>query len=358
VKKPERILPLLLAWSVVAGALPSRILAQDNTQAGLESPEDLRRLVAPIALYPDALVAQILAAATYPVQIVEAHRWLDEHPGLTGGSLAAAVDSLSWDPSVKALTQFPSVLADLDKNLSWTSALGDAYINQPQDVLDAVQAMRNDALQAGHLETTPQQDVTVQEGVVVIEPRNPDIVYVPVFDPCTVYGVPWVFYPGWVTGCIPSGPVIVFGVGIHVGWPAGPCCVWRWPAWHTDWRARAVTYNHHPYVSRTTTFVDRRAPNRAPPAAPRPRAAPAPTAPRVAPARPVTPRSSPADRGFGPARGQTGTRSGVFSGFGQGGSARGSAARGRTSAGAPPRPQGHPTAGAPPHPQGAAPRRK
>jgi hypothetical protein len=301
--------------------------------------------VAPIALYPDPLVAQILAAATYPVQIVEAHRWLAQHPNLTRDSLAAAVDSLTWDPSVKALTQFPSVLATLDTNLAWTSALGDAYINQPQDVLDAVQAMRSEALQAGNLETTPQQTVTSQEGVVVIAPRSPDIVYVPVFDPCTVYGVPWVFYPGYVTGCIPTGPVIVFGMGIHIGWPVGPCCAWRWPAWHCDWRSRAVIYNHHPYVSRTTTFVDRRVLYRAPSAPPRARAVPGP-APRGVPSRPPPPRSTPADRGFGPARGQTGIRSGVFSGFGQGGSVRSSAARGRTSAGAAPRSQG------------AAPRRK
>jgi len=171
-----------------------------------------------------------------------------------------------------------------------------------------------------------------------------------------VYGVPWVFYPGWVTGCVPSGPVIVFGVGIHIGW-AGPCCVWRWPAWRTDWRGRTVIYNHHAYVSRTTTFIDRRTLYRAPvaphPVPPRPRAAPA---PRSVPARPAPPPSTPADWGFGPARGQTGVRSGVFSGFGQGGSTRGSAARGRTSASTPPR--SAPPRGEPPRAPVPAPRRK
>jgi len=105
-------------------------------------PSELNQLVAPIALYPDALVAQILAAATYPTQVVEADRWMQQHADLNGDALAQAVDSQSWDPSVKALTQFPSVLQTMDRNLSWTSSLGDAYVNGQQVVLDAVQVLR------------------------------------------------------------------------------------------------------------------------------------------------------------------------------------------------------------------------
>ena len=118
-----------------------------------QSPE-ADRLVAPIALYPDALVAQILAAATYPTEVVEAERWMQQHPDLKGDALAQAVDPQSWDPSVKALTQFPSVLAMMDKSLSWTSSLGDAYVNGQQNVLDAVQVMRQRAQQAGNLKST------------------------------------------------------------------------------------------------------------------------------------------------------------------------------------------------------------
>src|SRR5208282_4205972 len=109
----------------------------------------LQRLVAPIALYPDSLVAQILAASTFPEEVVEADRWVQDHPDLKGDALGKAVDEQPWDPSVKALTAFPSVLGNMDKNLSWTSTLGDAYYNQQQDVMDAVQVMRHKAEQAG-----------------------------------------------------------------------------------------------------------------------------------------------------------------------------------------------------------------
>ena len=112
---------------------------QSPAPAVQQSPQELQQLVAPIALYPDALVAQVLAASTYPTEIVEADRWMQSHSDLKGETLAAEVDKQPWDPSVKALTQFPSVLENMDKNLSWTSSLGDAYANQQQDVMDAVQ---------------------------------------------------------------------------------------------------------------------------------------------------------------------------------------------------------------------------
>src|ERR1039457_4701135 len=140
-----------------------------------QSPEQLQRLVAPIALYPDSLVAQILAASTFPDEVVEADRWVQAHPDLKGEALGQAVDQQPWDPSVKALDAFPSVLGDMDKNLSWTSSLGDAYYNQQQDVMDAVQVMRRRAEQAGNLKTTPQQTVTNQDSSVVIAPANPEI---------------------------------------------------------------------------------------------------------------------------------------------------------------------------------------
>jgi hypothetical protein len=133
-----------------------------------QTPEQLQQLAAPIALYPDALVAQVLAASTYPTEVVEADRWLQQHLDLKGPSLAQAVDSQPWDPSIKALMQFPSVLANMDKNLSWTSALGDAYVNQPQDVLNAVQTMRQRAQQAGNLQSNSQQTVTTQGQSIIV----------------------------------------------------------------------------------------------------------------------------------------------------------------------------------------------
>src|SRR6202041_2824407 len=125
-----------------------------------QTADELQQLVAPIALYPDSLVAQVLAASTFPEQVVEADRWVQAHPDLKGTDLGNAVDQQPWDPSVKALTAFPSVLGNMDKNLSWTSSLGDAYYSQQQDVTNAVQFMRKKAESAGNLKTTPQQTVT------------------------------------------------------------------------------------------------------------------------------------------------------------------------------------------------------
>src|SRR6201988_2384488 len=154
---------------------------QSPTPAAQQSPQELQQLGAPIALYPDPLVAQILAASTYPTEIVEADRWMQSHSGLKGEELAGEVDKQPWDPSIKALTQFPSVLANMDKNLSWTSSLGDAYANQQQDVMDAVQTMRQQARKAGHLNSNEQEKVTTQGNTIVIEPGDPDVVYVPAY---------------------------------------------------------------------------------------------------------------------------------------------------------------------------------
>ena len=153
-----------------------------------QTPEQLQRLVAPIALYPDSLVAQVLAASTFPEEVVEADRWVQAHPDLKGEALGQAVDQQAWDPSVKALAAFPSVLGNMDKNLSWTSTLGDAYYNQQQDVMDAVQVMRRKAQDAGALKSTPQEVVKEDGPTVVIEPAEPDVVYVPAYDPWLVYG--------------------------------------------------------------------------------------------------------------------------------------------------------------------------
>ncbi len=141
-----------------------------------QSPEQLQQLVAPIALYPDSLVSQILAASTFPEQVVEADRWVQSNPDLKGDALGQAVDQQPWDPSVKALTGFPSVLGNMDKNLAWTSSLGDAYYNQQQDVVEAVQVMRRRAQEAGNLRSTPQQTVTEQDSTISIEPPSPDVV--------------------------------------------------------------------------------------------------------------------------------------------------------------------------------------
>ncbi|CAB3793255.1 DUF3300 domain-containing protein [Pararobbsia alpina] len=223
-------------------------------QAPQQTPEQLQQLVAPIALYPDALVAQILAASANTVEIVEADRWMQAHPELKGDALAAEVNKQSWDPSVKALTGFPSVLANLDQNLAWTSQVGDAYMNQPQELMSAVQAMRGRAQEAGNLESTGQETVSTQGQSIAIEPAEPDVVYVPQYDPWLVYGAPVAVWPGWYpySGLYLDGPGIAFGIGFGLGYFGG--YGWGWNHWRPDWNRRAVMYNHHAYISHGGAF--------------------------------------------------------------------------------------------------------
>jgi uncharacterized membrane protein YgcG len=218
------------------------------------SPEELDQLVAPIALYPDALVAQILAASTYPTEIVEAHRWLQQNSTLKLQSLARAVDQQPWDPSVKALIQFPAVLAMMDQNLSWASALGAAYTNESQSVMTAVQSMRRRAQQAGSLKSTPQESVTDDGQAIEIEPASPELVYVPEYDPWLIYGAPLAIYPGWigVPGVFLYAPGLYFGLGIGIGYFAG--FGWGWHHWGADWHHHSVWFDHHPYMSHSPTF--------------------------------------------------------------------------------------------------------
>jgi hypothetical protein len=334
-------------------------------QSAQETPAQLEQLVVPFALYPDALVAQILAASTYPTQIVEADRWLQKHSKLQGEELARDVDKESWDPSVKALTQFPSVLARMDQNLSWTSAVGDAYFNQEQDVLDAVQVMRKRAEDAGTLQSTPQQTVATQGSTIIIEPAVPDVCYLPIYDPWTVYGAPLAVWPGfifdpWV------GPEFFFGPAIGLGFFGG--YGWGWPAWGFDWGRRELLFNRNIFVSRSPSFFHRFPGERG-------NLRPGLNGPLFRGGRDVggpdrsrgrafsdrdsgggridgfpnrgvdrghdgalsTPETTLPNhhdaRGFGEGRSSAGTRSGVFSGIGPGGIEHGSASRGQSSLG-------------------------
>jgi len=231
--------------------------AQPTPQAVQQSPEQLRQLVAPIALYPDPLIGQILAAATYPAEVVEADKWMQQHQGLTGDALAKAVDKQSWDPSVKALTQFPAVLGNLSQNLAWTSELGDAYVNQPQDVTQTIQAMRHLAKNAGNLQPTAQENVTTDGDTIDIEPASTDEVYVPQYDPWDVYGDALPIFSGWdpYPGLYLYGPGIGFGLGFGIGLFAG--YDWGWNHWGCDWHHGAVVYNHQRFVSHSRTIVNR-----------------------------------------------------------------------------------------------------
>ena len=243
------------------GGLSVRPLDTQQTAAqqtpARQTSAQLQQIVAPIALYPDALVAQILAAATYSAQVVEADRWMQQHPGLTGKQLAAQVDKQPWDPSVKALTEFPTVLANMDKNLSWTSSLGNAYVSQTQDVMNAVQVMRHRAQSAGNLTSTTKEKATAQGRTIVIQPPDPNVVYVPEYDPWIVYGAPVVVWPGWYPypGLYAAAPGIAFGAGIQLGFFGS--FGWGWHHWGADWAHRSVTFNHRTFVSHSTTVINR-----------------------------------------------------------------------------------------------------
>ena len=254
---PEhRLFPLLLLCGLAAVLCPCPSLAwaqyEDPAAPAPLPGYQLDELVAPIALYPDALVAQVLAASTYPTQVTEADNWLSGYPGLTGERLAAAVNSQPWDPSIKALTQFRSVLANMDRNLSWTSALGEAYYYQPQDVLNAVQEMRRRAIAARTLVDTPQQRVIVEGDTVIIEPYNPETVYVPAYNPTSVYGAPVGAYPGYSGTDLLATGVLGFGAGVLVGVLVDR--TWGWHGWNTDWHRHQVIYENNVYVSRTNNF--------------------------------------------------------------------------------------------------------
>ena len=214
------------------------------------SQEELDQLLAPIALYPDALLAQILMASTYPLEVVQAARWAKAHPELQGEQLQAALQEQGWDPSVKGLVSVPQVLTMMDEKLDWTQKLGDAFLAQQPQVMDTVQRLRAKAQAAGNLRSTPQQTVVDEGGAVEIQPANPQVIYVPVYDPAVIYGpwwwpvAPYYWYPpGYV---IAPGPVIYFGFGVVLGpWIWGGC----------DWKHRTVVVDVPRYNSFNHTRI-------------------------------------------------------------------------------------------------------
>jgi hypothetical protein len=245
--------PLAIILCFLMACPTAWLVAQDQPAAPAAPPAplsgaELQQLVAPIALYPDALVAQILGAATFPDQVTAAADWLQQNKQLTGTALNQAVDKQQWDPSVKALTQFPSVLENLTKNLSWTSSLGDAYHNQAADVMSAIQTLRGKAKVAGNLKSGSQITVVQQSpDVIVIQPTNPQVVYVPQYNPTVVYGTP-VQTPGYSGADVAATAILAFGIGIAVGAAINnSCCGWGYSYWNCNWHGGAVVYRSNVY---------------------------------------------------------------------------------------------------------------
>jgi hypothetical protein len=280
---------LFVSWcSVLVGAQAGFASQGDAStaplppQAAKQSPEQLQQLVAPIALYPGRLIAQILAAATYSDELMEAGKSMESHDTV------------------------PAVLANINQHLAWTSELGGAHVNDPEDLNQAIQTMRQRAQQAGNLKTTPQETVSTNANTIVIQQAAPDVVYVPQYDPWLVYGAHLAMFPGWYPypGLFWDGPGIGFGLGFGIGVFAG--FGWGWGHWGYNWHGGGrVGYKHNTYISHGTTVVNRNS-------------------------------FHPSRTGFNHAsasRAMAGTRSGAFSGLNHGGLSRVSSFRGQSSFG-------------------------
>jgi uncharacterized membrane protein YgcG len=237
-----------ILYGYQTAASPPPADSGNPTDPAPQSAAELQSLVAPIALYPDALVAQILTASTFPDEVAIANYWMQQNKSLTGSALMQAVNKQSWDASVKALTEFPSVLTNLANNLTWTSSLGEAYHNQQAEVMTAIQTLRAQAQAAGNLKSSSQITVVQQSPqTIVIQPANPQIVYVPEYNPTVVYGTPYTT-PGYSAGDVAAAGIIGFGAGIAVGaLMSGGCCGWGYSSWNCGWHGNAVVYHGGAY---------------------------------------------------------------------------------------------------------------
>jgi hypothetical protein len=260
----SKLLLALAGGVALAGIAASRVLAQDpaapsqapteldepssNQSAPQFAPAQLDQLLAPIALYPDALLSQILMASSYPLEVVQANRWAQDpnNAALNGAQLTTALSQQTWDPSVKSLIPFPQILHMMDSNLDWTEGLGDAFLADQGGVMDSVQRLRQAARAAGNLQSTPQEIVTDDDQEIAIAPPGPDVVYVPVCNPSLVYGA-WPYPdepPYYFTGYYSDLTVGAFGCG----WWGGPIIapLWGWDRW--DWRHHRIDIDRGRYT--------------------------------------------------------------------------------------------------------------
>jgi hypothetical protein len=278
---------LLIPANVSSASPPPQAATTPSSAAARIPGDQLDSLVAPIALYPDPLLAQVLAASTYPLEIIQLQQWMSKHPDLKGEALAAAVEKEDWDPAVQGLAALPDVVKRLGDDIKWTTDLGNAFLAQQSDVMDAVQRMRKRASDGGNLKTTEQQTVTTQvvqtKEVIVIQQANPQVIYVPAYNPVVVYGPPVypyppIYYPP--PGYYAAGVAIGFGVGVAMGafwgggWGYGPR--WGYGSVHINVNNRYVNHynrynnynryggnwNHNPAHRGGTPYGDRNTANR------------------------------------------------------------------------------------------------
>jgi hypothetical protein len=249
----------LIGLLVFLMAMPVPVFAQSNIPVFRQ--EELDQILAPIALYPDSLLAQVLMAATYPLEVVQADRWVRQNRNLPPEALNDALDRQRWEPSVKALVPFPDVLSLMSQRLEWTQSVGDAFLAQEADVMATVQELRAKAYAAGNLRSSQQQTVSREGTIIVVQPANPQVVYVPVYSPTVVYGrwrypayPPVVIYPYYSPGAVIAAGVITFGAGIAVAsaWNHG------WGYWNWGHRNVYVNVNRTVNINRTTTVIHTR----------------------------------------------------------------------------------------------------
>ena len=212
------------AWVLILlVAVPLETMAQQSGNEPVLKREELEQVLAPIALYPDSLISQILMASTYPLEVVQADRWAKQNASLKGDALTTALEKQDWDPSVKSLVNFTQVLTMMSEKLDWTQKLGDAFLADQKKVLDTIQSLRAKAQASGNLKTTKEQTVIVEEKIIKIEPANPQVIYVPTYNPTVVYGAwpypaypPYTYYPpGYMAG---SAFWFAAGVGMGAAW--------------------------------------------------------------------------------------------------------------------------------------------
>lgn len=225
---------------------------QSGQQDTKLSSQQLDSLVAPIALYPDPLLSQTLVASTYPLEIVQLHQWLQQNKQLKDKAVTDAVSKQNWDPSVQAMAAFPDLVKQLAENIAWTNDLGNAFLAQQNELMDAVQRMREKAVEKGALKSTEQQKVETKvienKSVVVVQPTSTEVVYVPTYNPATVWGAPYYPYPPIAYPAYPAGGMLLgFGVGVAIGaaWGNG-----GW-GWNSGWGG-----NNNIYVNRNNNFVN------------------------------------------------------------------------------------------------------
>jgi len=239
--KKKGYLIVMVVFLMMTLVVPPCSYSQGSQSPQVFKAEELEQILAPIALYPDSLLTQILMASTYPLEIVQADRWVNQNKNKKGDGLAKALEAQPWDPSVKSLVNFPQVLAMMSEKVDWTRKLGDAFLAQQQDVMGTVQKLRAKAQASGNLKTTKEQVVKVEKEIIIIEPASPQVIYVPAYNPTVVYGA-WAYpayppYPVYPPGYVASSAAFSFMAGAAVG------AAWGYAWGHANWHGGDVNIN-------------------------------------------------------------------------------------------------------------------